>query len=334
MTYSVRVLFDTKNDGLVVSLIARVLAGEASEAERRRLDSWRRQCPSNEREYQEYVRTWRLAALDEAYGPVPAPPQFSEIADRGDRRRGQSLQLIPKTTRMLDSWRWIAAAAMGVLIVAVGAVFLETIDERGTVFAAGPHQSRTVALDDGSIVRLAPSSRIVVSADNQRDVELVGRAFFAVVPDSSRPFVVHARAGEVLVLGTRFEVSAGDDSLRIVVVEGRVDVNADGQQVAVSGGEVTYIARGSAPAAPRGSDVWKLLDWPEGLLLFQATPLADVIREIESHFGIPMAIRDRTLATRSVTAWFENETFDEVATTVCQVVGATCTFGDTVELTR
>ncbi len=40
------------------------------------------------------------------------------------------------------------------------------------------------------------------------------------------------------------------------------------------------------------------------------------------------------LARRTVTAWFEDESFEEVVTTVCQVIGAACTIGDTVEVTR
>ena len=97
---------------------------------------------------------------------------------------------------------------------------------------------------------------------------------------------------------------------------------------------MSRILRGSAPESPRGADVWDLLDWSGGLLIFQTTPLARVMEEVSAHFGVSVNLRDSVLASRTVTAWFEDETVEEVVGTVCQVVGASCTVGETVEVTR
>jgi ferric-dicitrate binding protein FerR (iron transport regulator) len=70
-------------------------------------------------------------------------------------------------------------------------------------------------------------------------------------------------------------------------------------------------------------DVWTLLEWPAGLLLFQATPLREVAGEIGRHFGRPVEV-DSTVARRRVTAWFEDESLDEVVSAVCLVAGVKC----------
>ena len=97
---------------------------------------------------------------------------------------------------------------------------------------------------------------------------------------------------------------------------------------------MSRISRGAAPESPSPADVWDLLDWSGGLLIFQRTPLARVMEEVSAHFGIAVNLHDSIVAERTVTAWFEEETVEEVVGTVCQVVGAVCTIGETVEVNR
>jgi transmembrane sensor len=223
-------------------------------------------------------------------------------------------------------------AAAAIVVACVGIYALRDTPE--ALYSAGPGQTTTVSLIDGSVVRLGPSSSLAVWSSDQRSVSLNGTAFFAVASDSLNPFTIRTDAGRVAVLGTRFELRSGPDSLRLVVVEGRVALTAAGESVEVGQGAVTTIRAGSAPAQPRPANVWDLLEWSEGLLIFQSTPLRQVMEEVSAHFGVPVSVNDSTLASRSVTAWFGDETLSQVVNTICQVVGARCTIGDVVEVTR
>jgi len=313
-------------------LIARVLSGEAGELETRRLDEWRRASPDNELRYRDLAEVWRLGS---AAGPavrVPPAPKAAAIMAEAERRRAGAIQLASRRLPRVSGWWWAAAAA-AVVAVGAGAGWWwrsAAVSE----YATGPGGTRTVTLSDGSLVRLGPRSRLRVARADQRSMELRGIAFFAVATDSTRPFVVRSDLGSARVLGTRFEMRAGADSLRLVVVEGRVKLSAGGAEVDVPRGGVGRVAGGSGPSVTEAPDVWSLLDWPGGTLLFQATPLSEVLREVGAHFGRPVAIGDSALARRTVTAWFENEPLDVVVSTVCLVVGASCVVGDTVEVTR
>ncbi|ERJ58162.1 FecR family protein [Sphingobacterium paucimobilis] len=94
---------------------------------------------------------------------------------------------------------------------------------------------RTVVLADGSEVILkddALISAMSFTAD-ERSVTLIGSGYFKVKSDS-KPFFVKTEEGFVTrVLGTEFEVSAGQNMFSVAVDKGRVFVSKDHQEIAV-----------------------------------------------------------------------------------------------------
>jgi transmembrane sensor len=227
-------------------------------------------------------------------------------------------------------WAFTAAAAAALAVV----IGLPSLLDRSPdlIIATGPDENRTVPLGDGSIVRLGPGSSLEFRRGRQRRATFSGVGFFAVASDSASPFVVNTEVGTAEVLGTRFELRADADSLRLVVVEGSVELASAGRNVEVGRGEMARISSGTSPTVPRSVDVWEVLDWRDGLLIFQDTPLADVVAEVGAFFDVEFTLSDATIAQRVVTAWFENEPFEEVTNTICQAVGVTCLLGDGVEI--
>jgi transmembrane sensor len=229
------------------------------------------------------------------------------------------------------------ALAAGLAAVAIG---LQAVaDSSGTgpaaTYATGVGESRTVTLGDGSFVRLGPDSRIQDwSTEASRRVALSGRAFFAVSHDLDRPFTVETEAGVVRVLGTRFELFQSRENLRTVVVEGRVAVSNDNGAVEVTKGSVATVIGGGAPRSEISDDVYSLLSWPEGVLVFQGTPLRQVAEEVSHHFGRPLFVSGELLGARRISAWFDGEDFDEIAESLCVVAGAECTLSDSTVVMR
>jgi transmembrane sensor len=214
----------------------------------------------------------------------------------------------------------LAAVALGVSVVR---------DPSPAVLAtyqAPQDRTLTVTLADGSYVRLAPGSGLQeLDAREERDVTLTGRAFFAVARDEGRPFVVNAGAGEIRVLGTRFQVQEGEDGeVRTAVIEGRVAVAGREGRVEIGPGQLALLSEGAPPTISQPEDIYALLDWPEGILVFQGTPLHKVAEDISRHFQRPLEVTGEELRNRRVTAWFGPEGFDEVAESLCLVTEARC----------
>jgi transmembrane sensor len=229
--------------------------------------------------------------------------------------------------------RWAVALAAAVAAVSLGIrVTSQGGDVRPTAVAtyvAEAGRTRTVLLGDGSVARLAAGSRLEESdRADVREVSLEGRAFFAATHDAARPLTVRTAAGAARVLGTRFEVFETADGLRVVVVEGRVAVSNDSGVVEVDAGSVAYARPDAPPVVEVVSDVFAFLDWPEGVLIFRATPFAQVADEVGRHFGTPVEVRGEELRAMRITARFEEQSFEDVVLALCDVSGAECSFAE------
>ncbi len=104
-------------------------------------------------------------------------------------------------------------------------------DNRGMETQNNSNTNQTLTLPDGSKVVLEKNSSIIVSEDFgkvNRTVLLKGKAFFKVVRNEKKPFLV--RMGNLVteVLGTSFKVGSDNQnkSIEVAVISGKVSVYA------------------------------------------------------------------------------------------------------------
>jgi transmembrane sensor len=178
-----------------------------------------------------------------------------------------------------------------------------------------------IELSDGTEVLLGPGNRIDLAADfgaHSREVGLSGEAFFDVVPDPSRPFLVHVRGAVTRVLGTEFGVRAYPDDpvVRVAVAEGTVSLRSteerDSAAAIVRAGELGEIPSHRGPVVTRPADLDVHLGWRHGRLTFDNTPLDEVAKEIERWFGVPVRVGDPSLSTRRLTASFRDQPVERI----------------------
>ncbi|MEP6492470.1 MAG: FecR domain-containing protein [bacterium] len=303
-------------------IIERERRGDATPDEARQLAEWRRASLANEHDYRRVVRLLDAARALSADRHAPVPTAAAVLA----RNR-------PAIESAVARSRWtpwlIATAAAAGLVVGVALQRRNPPAAPGVLGVAnvttGAAEMTTVLLGDGSAVRLAPSSRLAMTAsDSTRDVTLDGRAFFVVAKMPNKPFVVHTAAGNARVLGTRFELATHDHDLKLVVVEGRVALSSGDSSIVVRGGEQSGVTdrRTLAPQAVAHAD--QMEQWVGKFLVFQTTPLRDAAREIERMYGIRVVVTDSIVARRTVTATFTDQTAGQVLDVICSVVSAQC----------
>lgn len=292
---------------------------ELSAEERRERDAWRAADPRHERTWQELSRTWGdIAALEGLADLAPPPPEAE--ADGAPMR--SSLTRFGR-----HPMAWTAMAAVLVAVVAISLLLRPLAPERYETRLA---ETRLITLPDGSQVTLAPASTLEVRfADAQRRVALTrGEAFFEVVHDASRPFTVEAGQARVRVLGTKFDVNFTDQSVRVAVLQGKVEVahpGGDGAPLratrlrAGERTEVQFAAAAAAPAAPgpsreatagasrpaRPSPAPSPGAWREGRLVYDNVRLADLVSDVNRYYAPGVTMRDPAIGDLRVTAAFK-----------------------------
>jgi hypothetical protein len=222
---------------------------------------------------------------DARLGPPPVEP-LSDIAwarverdlwtaiDRGEAAPAPRAER-PVTPVRRSVGRYVVAAAL----VAAAAALLFFVWPRDKARhhdlpsrVATEAAPTTVSFGDAEIT-VAPQSTMRLAGSPAHGVDIVlerGSARFAVSPRLGRPpFVVHAGAVDVRVVGTVFTVARSGDAARVEVISGEVEVVGHGRRERVLEGETwdsgsdREAATGSSTAITNPGDVAAARTFPE-----------------------------------------------------------------------
>ena len=147
----------------------------------------------------------------------------------------------------------------------------------------------TVILADGTTVHLNAGSKLtypVRFAGKRRVVALEGEAYFDVVKDETRPFIVQTHLGEVTVLGTALNIKAYTDaSVYTTLVHGKVQFSSSsiGTIILSPGEQAVVSANGSEK---RMVDLDEYVGWVDGRYVFNNRPLGEIMQTFERWYDI------------------------------------------------
>jgi transmembrane sensor len=252
---------------------------------------------------------------------------------------------------------WAAGAAVVLFaVITMGSLFYNR-----TVNASLPEKvaksevstkngSRTkIQLPDGSTVWLNSSSKLVY--DNEhfgtgiREVSLTGEAYFDVVKNPAKPFVIHTAKMDIKVLGTAFNVKCypGEKTTETSLIRGSVEVtlkdrqekimmkpnekliinNEDSKQAVIAGTAVVendpvkkitpllkakpIIELRQVTLYPADNSIVET-GWVENRLVFSSETLEEIALKMERWYGVTIIIANEKLKRELLTGSFEKET--------------------------
>ncbi|SUD45625.1 anti-FecI sigma factor FecR [Pseudomonas fluorescens] len=157
-----------------------------------------------------------------------------------------------------------------------------------------------------------------LTGDGRRITLRKGEALFNVTPDPQRPFSVQAGAFNATALGTIYAVRREGEHVDVTVRRGRVAVT-DGPDTLTLGVGETVAGRADGLGAKQRVDVDKSLAWEQGRLVFELTPLAQVLEQVERYRPGIFIIRDPRLGALKVSGTFQLDHLDEGLATLEKV---------------
>lgn len=214
-----------------IELLHRLIAGTTTEEENRQLMEWFRQCASKEEFFMLFETAWK-----ESPDEMPR-----DVQERMYRRLSRELDEKKTKTILLRSrfsWKVWQQIAVACIIIVLGLVNYRMNDKQKQLSTqnftvlAEKGQRAFITLPDSTKVWLNSDTKISYPADyglKERNVTLVGEAYFEVAKNPDKRFIVEAKGMQVEALGTSFNVNAYQNDNKIIasLFSGSVRVSYD-----------------------------------------------------------------------------------------------------------
>lgn len=244
-------------------------------------------------------------------------PSIEQI-DRMKLNIHQSIQNTPqkvipiKTNRKSYFWRNIAAVLL--LLIGLWGIYQWQFSNQAVKYATTFAERQTIELPDGSMVILNANSSLDLKSQwtnsKHRELWLEGEAFFKVnsTPNVGKPkFIVHTNQLDVVVLGTQFNVSTRSGRTKVVLTEGKVDIQIEeALKTTLQPGEKVAYKAETAALQKETVNTAIYTAWQTNRLFFEETPLSQLIEEIENSYGYTVKLQDNDLLNKQLSGSLPN----------------------------
>ena len=270
-----------------------------------------------------------LKMLDEVYNiysistvlPPPLNPDIQKAWNKVDQKI--SAKSTPAKS-FYYRFRYVSAVAavlvFGLILAGIINTYIRNnqFSRQFTEIVTQPGQKTNVVLPDGSSVWLNSASTLKYQSDfnlSDRQVILTGEAFFDVHKDKSKRFRVKSGNLDVDVHGTSFNVkNYPDDNLqKVTVADGIVGISNNSEEIRrITKGEQAVVNKISRTIIFTKEDPALVASWKNNELIFRDTPIDEVMKALESWYGVEITIDKQMIGGHNYTFKIKTESFREV----------------------
>jgi transmembrane sensor len=278
------------------SIITKYLRGKSSTDEQNELLRWIRK-DEHLSEFQQMKEEWKAEVVKEA-----VPSEF--IGDWRTIQNRMMEQLQKDVQRKQHTLSFFRYAAIFVVLIAVPAlVYILSSNRQNnqlvyTTVAADYGQISKVVLPDSTVIWVNSGSTIKYnnqfSASN-RDIELIGEAFFKVHKNKDLPLVVANEDLRVKVLGTEFSVMAypEEKSIQVVLEKGKVELSStsiSSLKQEMKPNELASYNKENKKLAIEEVNTDLYTSWKDGIINIYDLPLSELVIKLEKRFNQKFAV--------------------------------------------
>lgn len=307
------------------SLIVDEFEGNISEDQKKELQAWRQSSTENEKIYQEFYSIKSEIDLLAGIRKIDVNASWDKVNEGLDSKAfslrnsspegsGPEFAIPPRR-----SYKWLLGLAASVLLVIGFFIFKPAgLDKLET--AAGEH--KRITLPDGSWLALNEGTLIQYDSlnfINRRELSLVkGEAFFSVVHNHDKPFLIKTDEITIQDLGTEFFVTKDKGSVKVKVSSGTVALKAlsTGESKIIAAGHTGFYASNERSLTERPDTGAQQIRWLNNQLTFVNADLNDVVNKLKSVYGKNIMIKDSSLKHRKLTAPLAYQTVDSALSVI------------------
>lgn len=308
-------------------LITRVLAGEATDSEKKELDAWLESAAHHRDIFSEYQRIWQTPPAKAPKVIINKPLAWEKINQKIDSQEQTAEKSQQKVIPLINKskvWFYSLSGIAAMLILIAGVYFM-LMQKPQTQLLSYENTEETTTdpfiLSDGSTVFFNGKASLnypAEFADNQRKVSLKGNAFFDVATFASYPFIIELDGARLVVPGTSFNIvqDTTNGNIELAVLSGKVILEtATGQSITLHTDEMVNWQPGSQSLTREPVLNYNFMAWKTGKLEFMETALDQVFSDIQKAYHIEM-MWPAEIASQKLTARFIDENPEDIFNTL------------------
>ncbi len=305
------------------SLIARVLAGEAEDGEQRQLQFWIAAAPENAVYFESCKQVFSSVDGLKNLHQVDTVKAWEKLNARIEAEK--TAKVIPLFKRGV-----FRAAASLLLITAMALILVYVFQPAGAppVLLATTATSVRKDLPDGSKVILNKHTELSygIGKSGTREVKLKGEAYFEVVHDEAKPFVVELGGIVIMDIGTAFNVKAveGSDTIEVYVESGEVQFyyrNNSNSGLHLQKGEKAIYRRSSGSFHKFVPDINEnISSYTSKIFHFKAASLKDVLHQINAVYGSDIQLGNEMLGQCRLSVDFNQEDLEVIISIISETL--------------
>ncbi len=178
-----------------------------------------------------------------------------------------------------------------------------------------------VTLPDSSVVWLNSGSSIHYPSKfhgESRDIDFSGEGYFEVKPNADFPMRITLKNGmSVFVKGTSFNLSSydNDKSVSLLLISGKVSVlDKEKREFATlnPNDKLMLDKETNRYRLIRPQDHEPTVGWKKGWLIFDESPMPEIIKKLERWYGVNINVVDKEVLGKTLTAKFREESLSQV----------------------
>jgi len=252
----------------------------------------------------------------------------SESSNQKKYNRNSSLTWIYRVAAMLILGSLIGIGLYWYAPTLEESTHLEQITQERTI-ATDSGEQKTITFSNGSRIILNSNSTITYSIHQQQgqpiSVVVEGEAFFdAEGAEQKQPiFAVNTPDGVIKDIGTEFLVTVEGTLSRVVLQEGRVEINrqdtkASTEKISVAAGEMLEFTKSEILKRKSVNSTF-YTSWATGSMQFDQTTIREFAGFVEQRFDISVKVVDPALADITIDGGVYYRSLEELVRSVSQV---------------